>query len=63
MRRWRRYIVPRKDFEYSPLKAVKPGMEAHVMGPYYPQGSYTTKAKFETEGRYSSRFPGASSLA
>jgi hypothetical protein len=25
-------------------------MEAAVMGPYYPRGCYTTKAKFEVEG-------------
>jgi len=40
----------RKDWEDSPAKAQKPGMEAAVMGPYYPRGHYTTKARFETEG-------------
>jgi len=45
-----RYMVPHKAWEYSPLKAHKPGMEAAVMGPYYPRGYYTIKAKFEAEG-------------
>jgi hypothetical protein len=45
-----RYMVPHKDFKYSPLKAHKPDELASVMGPYYPRGYYTTKAKFEAEG-------------
>jgi hypothetical protein len=45
-----RFMVPQKDWEYSPLKATKPGMEAAVMGPYYPRGYYTTKAEFEAKG-------------
>jgi hypothetical protein len=28
----------------------KPGTEEAVMGPYYPKGYYTTKARFEAEG-------------
>jgi hypothetical protein len=45
-----RYMVPHKDFKYSPLKASSPAELATVMGPYYPRGYYTTKAKFEAEG-------------
>ncbi len=45
-----RYMVPHKDFQYSPLKASSPAELASVMGPYYPRGYYTTKAKFEAEG-------------
>jgi hypothetical protein len=45
-----RFMVPHKDWEYSPAKATKPGMEAAVMGPYYPKGYYTTKTQFEAEG-------------
>ncbi len=45
-----RYMVPHKDFQYSPLKADRPDKLAEVMGPYYPRGYYTTKAKFEAEG-------------
>src|SRR5713101_24489 len=45
-----RFMVPNKDWEYSPAKAHKPGEEAAVMGPYYPKGYYTTKEKFEAEG-------------
>lgn len=45
-----RFMLPKADWENSPAKAVKPGMEASVMGPYYPRGYYTTKEQFETEG-------------
>ncbi len=45
-----RFMVPQKDWEHSPAKVTRPGMEAAVMGPYYPRGYYTTKAKFEAEG-------------
>jgi hypothetical protein len=45
-----RYMVPHKDFQYNPLKADTPDKLAQVMGPYYPRGYYTTKAKFEAEG-------------
>ena len=45
-----RFMVPHKGFQYSPLKADRPDKLADVMGPYYPRGYYTSKAKFETEG-------------
>jgi len=45
-----RFMVCQPDWENSPQKATKPGMEPAVMGPYYPRGYYTTKAKFEAEG-------------
>jgi hypothetical protein len=45
-----RFMVPQKDWEHSPAKVTRPGMEAEVMGPYYPRGDYTTRAQFEAEG-------------
>lgn len=42
-----RFMVPQQGWEHSPAKVTKPGMEAAVMGPYYPRGYYTTKALFE----------------
>ena len=45
-----RFMVCREDWENSPSKVHKPGMEETVMGPYYPKGYYTTKEAFETEG-------------
>jgi hypothetical protein len=44
-----RFMAPQKDWEHSPAKVTKPGMEAAVMGPYYPHGYYTTKALFEAK--------------
>jgi hypothetical protein len=38
------------DWAQSPNKITKPGTEAAVMGPYYPNGYYTTKAEFEAKG-------------
>jgi hypothetical protein len=45
-----RFMVCHPDWENSPAKARKPGMEEAVMGPYYPRGYYTTKAEFESKG-------------
>jgi len=45
-----RFMVPQKDWQNSPLKAKSPSELSAVMGPYYPKGYYTTKAKFEAEG-------------
>jgi hypothetical protein len=45
-----RFMVPQKEWENSPAKVTRPGMEAAVMGPYYPRGYYTTKAQFEANG-------------
>lgn len=38
------------DWAQSPNKIMKPGTEAAVMGQYYPNGYYTTKAEFEARG-------------
>jgi len=45
-----RFMATDKDWAQSPAKATTPGSEAAAMGPYYPRGYYTTKAKFEAEG-------------
>jgi hypothetical protein len=45
-----RFMAPDKSWEHNPEKAIRPGTEAAVMGPYYPRGYYTTKARFEVEG-------------
>jgi hypothetical protein len=45
-----RFMVPHEDWQFNPAKATKPGMEAEVMGDYYPRGYYTTKEQFEAEG-------------
>jgi hypothetical protein len=45
-----RFMVPKKDWEHSPAKALKPGEAAAVMGPCYPRGYYTDKAGFEKTG-------------
>jgi hypothetical protein len=34
----------------SPDKLSQPSMEEAIMGPYYPQGYYTTKEEFEAKG-------------
>jgi len=34
----------------SPDNISQPGMEEAMMGPYYPQGYYTTKEEFEAKG-------------
>ena len=45
-----RFMVCQPGWENSPAKVHKPGMEAAVMGPYYPRGYYTTKEEFEAKG-------------
>ncbi len=45
-----RFMVCHPDWENSPQRITQRGAEAAVMGPYYPRGYYTTKAKFEAEG-------------
>jgi hypothetical protein len=45
-----RFMAPDQSWEHNPEKAIRPGTEAAVMGPYYPRGYYTTKARFEVEG-------------
>jgi hypothetical protein len=34
----------------SPDKISQPSLEEAIMGPYYPQGYYTTKEEFEAKG-------------
>jgi hypothetical protein len=46
-----RFIASDPNWENSPTKITKPGMEAAVMGPYYPRGEYTDKASFEAARR------------
>jgi hypothetical protein len=46
-----RFIASDPNWENSPSKITKPGMEEAVMGPYYPRGEYTDKASFETAQR------------
>jgi hypothetical protein len=36
----------------SPDNISQPGMEEAMMGPYYPQGYYTTKEEFEAKGTH-----------
>jgi hypothetical protein len=44
-----RFIACDPDWEHSPAKVHKPGMEQAIMGPYYPKGYYTTKEQFERD--------------
>jgi hypothetical protein len=45
-----RFMACHPDWKNSPETATKRGSEKAIMGPYYPQGYYTTKEKFEAEG-------------
>lgn len=45
-----RIMATNPNWEQRPDNMTKPGMEESVMGPYYPKGYYTTKAKFESDG-------------
>lgn len=45
-----RIMACNPDWQQSPEKVTKPGMEEKVMGPYLPKGEYTTKAAFEAKG-------------
>lgn len=45
-----RIMACNPDWEQSPEKVTKPGMEEQVMGPYLPKGKYTTKETFEAKG-------------
>jgi hypothetical protein len=44
-----RIMAPSANWAESPLNVTAPGMEEKVMGPYYPQGYYTTREQFEAE--------------
>jgi len=45
-----RMIADNPSWAQSANHVGEPGMEEAVMGPYYPRGYYTDKAKFEAEG-------------
>ena len=45
-----RIMASNPTWTQSPVNVTRPGMEAAVMGPYLPQGSYTTKDAFEKAG-------------
>jgi hypothetical protein len=47
-----RFMACSSSWENSPMKATSPGMEADIMGPYYPRGYYTTKKEFEARGAH-----------
>jgi hypothetical protein len=45
-----RIMATNPHWKERPDNITKPGMEAVVMGPYYPKGYYTTKEAFEAQG-------------
>ncbi len=45
-----RNMLPSASFHHAIQDTTVPGDEQAVLGPYYPRGSYTTKAKFEHKG-------------
>ncbi len=45
-----RFMACHPDWEHSPATALEPGQERTIMGPYFPEGHYTTKQQFENEG-------------
>ncbi len=45
-----RNMLPSPSFHHAIQDTTVPGDEAGVLGPYYPRGGYTTKAKFERRG-------------
>jgi hypothetical protein len=45
-----RNMLPSPSFRHAIQDTTVPGDEQAVLGPYYPRGSYTTKAKFEHKG-------------
>ena len=45
-----RNILPDKKFKQSSFDVLVPHTAAEVMGPYYPRGSYESKAEFEDRG-------------
>ncbi|MGA9373105.1 MAG: hypothetical protein WBV53_14740 [Solirubrobacterales bacterium] len=45
-----RYMYNDPDWKHDPGKIVEHGTEAEIMGPYFPQLSYTDKAAFEADG-------------
>jgi hypothetical protein len=45
-----RIMANNHNWEQSPEKVTKPGMEEGVMGPYLPRGGYADKATFKASG-------------
>jgi hypothetical protein len=45
-----RNMLPDPGFKHAVQNTSVPGDEQEVMGPYYPQGSYTSKAEFKSPG-------------
>jgi hypothetical protein len=45
-----RIMANNPNWSQRPDVVTKPGTEEPVMGPYYPEGYYTTKAEFEAKG-------------
>jgi hypothetical protein len=45
-----RNIIPSPSFQRSSWQITRPGTAAQVMGPYYPTGTYMSKAQFEAKG-------------
>ncbi len=43
-----RNMLPDPGFKHAVQRTSVPGDEQEVMGPYYPQGTYTSKADFES---------------
>lgn len=45
-----RNMLPSPSFHHAVQDTTTPGDEQQVLGPYYPRGTYTTKAKFQKKG-------------
>lgn len=45
-----RFELESPDFTNAGIYVGAPGQEAQVMGDYFPEGEYTTKAQFEAQG-------------
>ncbi len=45
-----RIMANSPSWKNRPDQIAMPGMEGAVMGPYYPEGYYTTRVEFEAEG-------------
>lgn len=45
-----RNMLPAASFKHAAQNTSVPGDEQEVMGPYYPQGTYTSEAEFQSPG-------------
>jgi hypothetical protein len=45
-----RFMYNNPERKHNPWRITVPGIEAEVMGPYYPRGEYTDKKTFEARG-------------